>query len=645
MLLSCKWHRPLAAFFFTNRQGDYQIDAFFIGVNHCLINSLSIKFIMLPYKPRIPAPLLVGLWCASVLGLCMTAFADIVINEIHYDPADKTKPAEFIELHNSGSTSVNLTGWQLTKGVDFTFPALILAPGAYAVVAQDPATVLAEYGVSALGPWTGKLSNNGEKIVLSDTTGVTMDAVNYGVDFPWPTAANGEGPSMQLIHPSLDNNLSGSWRSFVGGSTTPEVTFLSAQDSAWHYRKGTSYPANDGNGKAWYDHGYDENADGAWLTGQTPIGYGDGDDNTVLNDMEDGYQSVFLRHEFNISAEQGIPTALLLRAYVDDGCVVYINGYEVKRFSLQTGTIPFPPGNFALNHDAVWEEALLAAASAYLQIGTNTIAVQVLNGTLSSSDLSIDLELKTPPPSTVALAMPTPGTINSTFSTIAPPQIRQVDHVPEQPISGEAVTITAKVTDPQGVAEVSLSYQIVTPGNYIRLSDTGYDASWVQVNMTDDGTQGDLIANDSIFTVTLPASLQIHRRLIRYRITATDTASASIQVPYFDDPQPNFAYFCYDGVPDWQGANQPSVTPPMTISSALQESIPVYHLIANNSDVENCQWSGGSRNTQFYGTLIYDGKVYDHIKFNIRGAVLHVCDREKQMALPTQPGSLFSSPR
>ncbi len=553
------------------------------------------------------------------LGMLVAAPSDIVINEIHYDPADKTKPAEFIELHNSGSTSVALTGWQFTKGVNFTFPALVLAPGEYAVVAQDPATLLTEYGVSSLGPWTGKLSNSGEKIVLSDAAGLTIDEVDYGVNFPWPTAANGEGPSMQLIHPSLDNNLSGSWRSFTGGSTAPQVTFLSAGDTAWRYRKGITYPADDSAGKAWYENGYDESTDGAWLTGQTPIGYGDGDDITVLNDMRYNYQSVFLRHEFTISAGQTIPDTLLLRAYFDDGCVVYINGYEVKRFSLQTGTIPFPPGDFAIDHERAWEEALLAAATSYLQLGTNTIAVQVINGTKGSSDLSIDLELKTPSPSTQVLAMPTPGTINSTYSTVAPPQIRQVDHFPEQPTSNEAVTVTAKVTDPEGVATVSLSYQIVTPGSYIRQSDAGYNAGWIELPMTDDGTGGDLIANDSTFTVTLPASLQVHRRLIRYRITATDTVNASIQVPYFDDPQPNFAYFCYDGVPDWQGANQPGTSATQTFSSGLLESIPVYHLVANGSDVNNCQWNGGSRNTQFEGSLIYDGKVYDHIKFNIRG--------------------------
>ncbi|NWK54950.1 lamin tail domain-containing protein [Verrucomicrobiaceae bacterium N1E253] len=544
---------------------------------------------------------------------------DIVINEIHYDPADKTKPAEFIELFNRGSVTVDLTNWQFSNGVDFTFPAIDIAPGGFVVIAQNPTTLLAEYGASALGPWSGKLSNSGEKITLRDSVGLVIDTVDYGVHFPWPTAANGDGASMELIHPSLDNNLAGSWRSYSTGDSVPEVMFLSAGDTAWRYRKGTSYPSNDTSGRQWFEHGYDETTDGLWLTGQTPIGYGDGDDATTLNDMRNSYQSIFLRHEFTIGVGQTIPSTLLLRAYYDDGCVVYINGQEVKRFSMPDGAIPFPPGNFSYDHESAWEESLLTAASAYLQQGTNTIAVQVLNGTIGSSDLSIDLELKTPAPGSISSGVPTPGAVNTAYSTITPPQIRQVDHFPEQPLSTDTVTITAKITDPDGVASVDLDYQIVDPGNYIRLSDVSYENSWATLTMFDDGTNGDILAGDSIFTVMIPASVQVHRRMIRYRIRATDTANHQIQVPYQDDPQPNFAYFCYDGVPSWQGTNQPGVSSVQTFSKGLLETIPVYHLIANSSDITNSQYSSSFRNTQFEGTLIYDGRVYDHVRFNIRG--------------------------
>lgn len=245
--------------------------------------------------------------------------------------------------------------------------------------------------------------------------------------------------------------------------------------------------------------------------------------------------------------------------------------------------------------------------------------MQIINGTLNSSDLSIDLELKTPDPASIPTGIPTPGTTNNAYSPTAPPQIRQVDHFPEQPISTDAVTITAKITDPDGIASVSLDYQTVDPGSYIRLGDAAYDTNWTTVAMVDDGTNGDLTSGDSTFTATLPANVQQHRRLVRYRISATDSSAEAIQVPYPDDPQPNFAYYCYDGVPAWQGADQPGSTPVQTFGTSLLENIPVYQLLANSTDVANSQWNISYRNTQFEGTLVYDGKVYDHIRFNIRG--------------------------
>ena len=70
--------------------------------------------------------------------------------------------------------------------------------------------------------------------------------------------------------------------------------------------------------------------------------------------------------------------------------------------------------------------------------------------------------------------------------------------------------------------------------------------------------------------------MQTHRRLIRYRITATDGCGATIRAPYPDDPQPNFAYFVYDGVPPWTGKatpTSPDVTYPTSLLSQLAGAI------------------------------------------------------------------------
>ena len=229
-------------------------------------------------------------------------------------------------------------------------------------------------------------------------------------------------------------------------------------------------------------------------------------------------------------------------------------------------------------------------------------------------------------------ARPTPGAQNRVFSESLPPQIRQVKHTPKQPRSGQLVTVTAKITDPDGVQTPVLTYQVVTPGNYVSRQDATYQSNWAMIDMRDDGLEGDATAHDSIYTAQIPAAEQAHRNLIRYRIFTMDGLGKNVTVPYDDDPQPNFAYFVYDGVPAWSGAIQPGAAGErgevVEYSSEVLQSLPVYHVIAKNQDVLDAlhmpgAHSGGYQGSDYpwYGTLVYDGEVYDHITFRARGGV------------------------
>ena len=62
-------------------------------------------------------------------------------------------------------------------------------------------------------------------------------------------------------------------------------------------------------------------------------------------------------------------------------------------------------------------------------------------------------------------APPTPGARNAVTTDSVPPQVRQVEHEPSEPTSGQLVTITARVTDPDGVQAGTLDYQVVEPGS------------------------------------------------------------------------------------------------------------------------------------------------------------------------------------
>ena len=385
----------------------------------------------------------------TVIAVVVAPTEKVVINEIHYDPPDNTIPAEYVELHNLSTSAIDLSNWSLTDAVTFAFPeGTQIGPGEFLIVAESPDAILAEFQVAALGPWSGQLSNEGETVTLSNAAGERVDFVDYRQGFPWPLAAGGGGASMELIHPGLENDKGGSWRSGIH---------------------------------------------------------------------------------------------------------------------------------------------------------------------------------------------PTPGAANSSFAPNAAPQIRKVVHSPQVPTSESATTITAVVTDPNGVDSVVLEYQVVSPGAYIpallpvpvrdlrRNADTPREpnpeywdpANWTTILMVDDGTQGDATAGDSIFTAVIPS--QAHRTLVRYRITVEDTLRESVRVPYEDDKTYNFAYFVYDGVPEYNGH---------AVEGVL-DSLPIYHLIARAEDItEVMAYSTRDQIAQgldarfsynWPGTFFYDGVVYDHISMRLRG--------------------------
>ena len=189
--------------------------------------------------PPMTRPVLLALACM----LAMPAFAAPVINEILYRPGlayPEPEALEFVELHNPDAAAVNLTGWTIGGGVDFTFPAGTTLPaGGYLLVAANPAALAAATGLSGIaGPWsaTQRLSNSGEEIVLSrpDPLGlVAVDRVSYADEgdwafrswsstggWQWITQSNGGGNSLERRNPRLavDNGQAWGDSGVVGGS-------------------------------------------------------------------------------------------------------------------------------------------------------------------------------------------------------------------------------------------------------------------------------------------------------------------------------------------------------------------------------------------------------------------------------------------
>jgi hypothetical protein len=346
--------------------------------------------------------------------------------------------------------------------------------------------------------------------------------------------------------------------------------------------------------------------------------------------MFNRYTSVFLRHDFEILPGE-IPQELLFRYLIDDGLVVYVNGNEVYRTdNLPAGQLRISDAASTNGEEDEWDEVSINGGAAGLREGTNVIAIQAFNRGAGSNDFGLNVELIRPEPDTEATPRPSPGLVNSVFSEVAPPAIRQVDHQPEAPRAGEAVVVTAKVTDPEGVASVVLETQVVAPGAYVpaflakptslllsnptgpRNPNPAYEQNWTSQPMVDDGSGADAVAGDGIYTATLTG--QPNRHLVRYRITVADGEGTQVRVPYEDDGQLNFAWFHYDGVPDYEG------TPGSVI-----ESIPVYHVLTTPADFNQMVNESIPRDNydarseyNWNCTFVYNGRVYDNARFRLR---------------------------
>jgi hypothetical protein len=150
----------------------------------------------------------------------------------------------------------------------------------------------------------------------------------------------------------------------------------------WRYWVGTSDP-----GASWNTVSFN---DAAWPQGPGGFGYGDNDDRTVITST----LSVFLRKKFTITNRDKILDALLHVDY-DDGFIAYLNGIEVARSTMPDGNVAFNQGSNGLHEALLYQgqapEGFLIRAERLSQLlvaGENTLAIQVHNDNIASSDLS-----------------------------------------------------------------------------------------------------------------------------------------------------------------------------------------------------------------------------------------------------------------
>ena len=122
----------------------------------------------------------------------------LVFNEIMYHPAVNEPAMEWIEFHNQLACDLDVSGWRVTGGIDYTFPnGSVIRGRGFAVLAINPGALAAQTGLTNIyGPFTGRLDNAGEQLNLRNNSDRLMDSVNYDVNGNWPVGPDGSGVSL-----------------------------------------------------------------------------------------------------------------------------------------------------------------------------------------------------------------------------------------------------------------------------------------------------------------------------------------------------------------------------------------------------------------------------------------------------------------
>lgn len=425
-------------------------------------------------------------------------FRDIVINEIMYHPHSGDGNDEYIELFNRGARPVDLSGWRLDDAVRFVFPeGTSIQPGNYLVVARSVAQLIQNYpqldSSNTVGNYQGSLSNRSERITLRRPTEgmnpagvvssvfVMVDQVAYRDSRSWGRWADGGGSSLELRDPHSDNRFASNW---ADSDETAKADWTRVEHTGLlELGRGN---INDiqiflqGAGECLVDDV--EFIDEEGTNRVTNGGFADDRNGWFFQGTHDGS---FIEAEAGFESQESLHIVATGRGD---------NGANRVRFRMRPPFVqPFTMAT--IRAKVRWlrghPEILIRPKGNYLE------AIGKME---------------------VPRNLGTPGLRNSQKIENAGPSILEVGHFPVLPRDGEAVRVTARVDDPQGVAAVELKYRI-DPEEMIQVAP-----------MADDGTSGDAVAGDGVYSARIAG--QTAGTVVAFSVAATDGAEMAGSTVY-----------------------------------------------------------------------------------------------------------------
>ncbi|HEX2749117.1 MAG TPA: lamin tail domain-containing protein, partial [Verrucomicrobiales bacterium] len=391
---------------------------------------------------------------------------EIVINEIMAAPPSGHEAGEFVELYNRSAGSVNLTGWRVVDGASYDFPSgTVLGAGQYLVLAKDPAFITANYtGVTNIyGPFAGTLKNSGELIRLEDDRHNLADLVDFRSGGQWPSGAGGEGSSLELMHPDMDNSQPSAWRASDESSKSVFEPFT----LTGVYRELRGQPTA--------------------VSGCREL---------LLNMVGDGH--VVLK---NISLTRALVPAtnqILSGDATSHGTGNSSNGFLCTGTHCQSDTLA---DGFHLISTGSGDTKANKAEVDVVGIQSGDVLTLSFQGRWISGlplmvaqtwDRSFGKVFRFPVPNNLG----TPGAVNSRVIPAAAPVVDNMKHSPVVPTSSQPVVVSARVASTAPLVSVSLMD---------RIDNVSGNGTWNTTAMNDGGTGGDLVAGDGIWSATVLA--------------------------------------------------------------------------------------------------------------------------------------------
>ena len=165
------------------------------------------------------------------------------ITEIHNESLPR-KGGEFVELTNTGDTPLDLSGVRFVEGIEFTFPEMVLEPGAYTLVVRSESTIRTRFPDANLpiaGMFNGKLHNKGETLTLSLPKPFGAAILDFRYEHNVP------GTSLELVATeTLEWQRGTILHGTPGGFTNDDGGY-----GAWAQQWGISSPESDDDGDGW----------------------------------------------------------------------------------------------------------------------------------------------------------------------------------------------------------------------------------------------------------------------------------------------------------------------------------------------------------------------------------------------------------